>query len=648
MTIREYLCREARRITDRALSDFTDAETWRRLLPEKRAQYMAMMGLEDLPPREDRPPTNPMVTGVLERDGYRVEKLYYEALPKLYVAANLYVPANLDRPAPAVLYVCGHSQTQKAWYQAHPRRFAQLGFVALVVDTVQLGEVRGHHHGCYSQGWFHWYSRGYTPAGTELLNGIRGLDLLQERPEVDGRKLGVTGISGGGAVSWWMAAGDERIGVAAPVCGTASLASQIADRTVDGHCDCMWFINSYLWDLADVGGLIAPRPLLIASGDQDPIFNLDSVRLVHDQLAGLYDKLGVPDHLALVETPGPHAYAEKSRTAIFSWFLRHLMGMEVPPEQVGDLDDSEQAQETEDALRVFVRGPLPEDRTPVIHEQLLLPAEPPRVRDEQDLRIERERVVASLRDHTFRAFPTDPPPLEPEVTQRLDFNGSLGLSFAYTSEEGLRLRGTLRIGGDVETPAPAVVVLRQRGESRGASDAFAGRIPAPWAKVVLDPRGTGDTAWGDELCWHVRRAAAWTGRTVASMQVWDVLRGLQAVRSLEWVREDHVAVAAREDMAAVALYAALLDGHVRTLLLDSPAPTQNAGSRPDGTGPAVEMLSCLKFADLPQVAGLLWPTEIVVTGQFPVGYLWARDLYERLGEPGRLRVLPDLGLWRAE
>lgn len=84
------------------------------------------------------------------------------------------------------------------------------------------------------------------------------------------------------------------------------------------------------------------------------------------------------------------------------------------------------------------------------------------------------------------------------------------------------------------------------------------------------------------------------------------------------------------------------------LFLDSPAATQNAGSRPDGTGPAVEMLSCLKFADLPQVAGLLWPTEIVVTGQFPASYLWARDLYERLGEPGRLRVLPDLGLWRPE
>ncbi|MFQ6134001.1 MAG: alpha/beta hydrolase family protein, partial [Armatimonadota bacterium] len=324
MDMRSYLCREARRISDEALSDFTDAAAWRRLLPEKRRQYAEMMCLHELPPQAERPPLNPKVTGVLDRDKYTVEKLYYESLPQLYVASNLYVPKGLDGPAPGVLYVCGHSSTQKVHYQAHPRRFAELGFVALVVETVQLGEVRGYHHGCYREGWWHWYSRGYTSAGMELLNGIRGLDLLQERPEVDGDRLGVTGISGGGAMSWWLAAGDERIKCAAPVCGTATLASHIIDRTIDGHCDCMWWINNYLWDLTDVGALIAPRPLMIASANRDGIFTIASIREVYERLRELYDMLGVPQNLSLVETPGPHSYHELSRTAIFSWFLHHL------------------------------------------------------------------------------------------------------------------------------------------------------------------------------------------------------------------------------------------------------------------------------------------------------------------------------------
>ena len=77
--------------------------------------------------------------------------------------------------------------------------FANLYALSLVRHGLGAGEVRGYHHGPYREGWFHWYSRGYTPAGVEMLNGIRGLDLLAQHPEVNPDRLGVTGISGGGA-----------------------------------------------------------------------------------------------------------------------------------------------------------------------------------------------------------------------------------------------------------------------------------------------------------------------------------------------------------------------------------------------------------------------------------------------------------------
>ncbi len=105
------------------------------------------------------------------------------------------IPDNIKEPRAAILYVCGHSPSQKVRYQAHPRKFAQMGFVCLVIETIQFGEVRGDHWGCYAKGWFNWYSRGYNPAGVELWNAIRGIDLLTTRPEVDPQKLGVTGIS---------------------------------------------------------------------------------------------------------------------------------------------------------------------------------------------------------------------------------------------------------------------------------------------------------------------------------------------------------------------------------------------------------------------------------------------------------------------
>ncbi len=650
-SIRAYMAREARRITRRALADYADAAAWRRLVPERRRQFMEMMGLESLAPIAARTPLNAKVTGVVERPSYRIEKLCYESLPKLYVTANLYVPANLTARAPGVVYVCGHSETQKVHYQSHPRRLAELGFVTLIVETIQLGEVRGYHHGPYYEGWFHWYSRGYTPAGIELLNAIRGLDLLASRPDVDANRLGVTGISGGGATTWWTAAADERVRAAAPACGTATLASHIEDLTIDGHCDCMWWVNTYGWDLADVGALIAPRPLLIASANHDPIFTIASIREVHEQLRPLYGKLVAAENLRLVETPGGHGYHPFSRTAIFSWFLKHLAGKDVAPEEVGDLDERPEKQESEDTLRVFVGGPLPEDRTLTVHEDSFTPPQPPEIADRPGLERVRAQVIAALREKTFGAFSDSPPPLDTQVEFEFEGDQTVGVRFAFTSESGWRLRGVLTVARSTPQPAPAIVALCSPGEKRdgtgNATEEFLGRLRPPWAKIVIEPRGTGETAWGEELQWHLRRAAAWTGRTLASMRVWDTLRGLAAVRKLPQVDAKRVALAARGEMAVVALYATLLDGNVSAVVLESPPATQNAPSQRDGRGEAIEMLNCLRFTDLAQVAGLVFPTELVFAGRCPSTYAWAENLYERLGAAGKFVRVGDPAEWQA-
>jgi hypothetical protein len=193
-----------------------------------------------------------------------------------------------------------------------------------------------------------------------------------------------------------------------------------------------------------------------------------------------------------------------------------------------------------------------------------------------------------------------------------------------------------------------LVALRGPDAPRSETEALLGRARVAWQKAIIEPRGTGDTAWGQELQWHLRRASAWTGRTLASMRVWDVLRALQAVRTLPGADAEQVSLAAKGEMAAVALYAALLDGRIRTLILESPPATQNAPSRPDGRGEAIEMLNCLRITDLPQVAGLLYPTEIVIVGETPQSYAWAEGLYRRLGDPGKFRRVADLTAWQPD
>ncbi len=641
LTIRDYLIREARHITDTALGDLKTPADFKRRIPERRRRYMDMMGIADLAPAKDRPAVPFKVTGVVERPGFRIEKLHYESLPNLHVTANLYVPAGATGRRPAVLYVCGHAPKQKVHYQGHPRRFAELGFVTMIVETVQLGEAAGYHHGCHREGWFNWYSRGYSPAAIELLNGIRGLDLLAARSDVDPEQLGVTGLSGGGAVTWWIAAADERVKVCSPVCGTATLESHIYDRVVDGHCDCMWWVNTAMWDLADVGALIAPRPLLVASANQDGIFPIDSIRKVHSQLQGLYQTLGRPQDLRLVETPGGHSYHERSRTEIFSWFIRHLMGKQVPPAQVGDIELDPAKLESEETLKVYVSGAPAGDRVPTIHDEFIKVAPAPAIATAADLGRVRKQLVDRLRADTFQHFPRTPPPLALEEEFALD--GGSGTRFAFTSEVGWRLHGIRRNPRDAKGPLPAVVVLKSPGEARNASDDFATQIRQPWISVIVETRGTGDTSWGEDLNWHVRRASAWTGRSIASMRVWDAMRGLEAARALPGVDAAQISIAARGEMAAVALYAALLDGRVASVIVQSPPATQDAASQKDGRGEAIEMLNCLRHTDVPYVAGLLHPTPVTVAGEFPRTYEWAEGLYRRLGTSGGFRRVKAIG-----
>src|SRR5262249_26063912 len=185
--------------------------------PRLKEQFLDMLGLWPLP---ERTPLHATVTGTLERGGVVIEMLHYQSRPGLYVSANLYRPkdAPAGRRLPAILYVGSHSRRgrdgNKTAFQDHGLWFGSHGYVCLVVDTLQLGEVAGKHHGTHNLGRFWWQDRGYTPAGVECWNGIRGIDYLCSRPDVDAGRIGVTGISGGGATTVWVAATDDRVAVA--------------------------------------------------------------------------------------------------------------------------------------------------------------------------------------------------------------------------------------------------------------------------------------------------------------------------------------------------------------------------------------------------------------------------------------------------
>ena len=276
----DYFAREVSALESRPLAVPSSAEQWDMIRLGLRKQLAEMLGLDPMP---ERTPLHVTKTGEVQGDGFVVENLSYQSMPGLYVTANLYRPEKSSGRLPAILYVCGHSNAtkdgvslgNKTGYQHHGAWFARHGYVCLTIDTVQLGEIRGEHQGTSARGRWWWVSRGYTPAGAEAWNGIRGLDYLISRDDVDADRIGVTGRSGGGAYAWSIAALDDRVKVAAPTAGITTLHNHVIDGVIEGHCDCMFMVNTYRWDYDKVAALVAPRPLLISNTDKDRIFPLE-------------------------------------------------------------------------------------------------------------------------------------------------------------------------------------------------------------------------------------------------------------------------------------------------------------------------------------------------------------------------------------
>ena len=641
--IRHYLTRVASEITDNALVNFHSSEELENSRPDQLAKLSEMLSLTDVPLEGERSPLNVKVTGTIQKAGYRIEKLYYESLPGLYVPANLYIPDDGKQNGAAILYLCGHARSQKVHYQAHPRKFAELGFVCLIVETIQFGEVLGEHHGNYSRGWFNLYSRGYTPAGVEVWNAIRGLDLLANRPEVDPEKMGVTGISGGGVITWFTGALDARAKAVAPVCGNSTLKSHIGARTIDGHCDCMMPINAHLWDFQNIGSLIAPRPLLIAQSDGDGMNALESVQEVYGDLKQVYGWYNKPELVDMVVTPGGHSYHEISRKRIFSFFYKHLLNQDVPEDKIGDIDDSPEMQLSAETLKVYVNGPPVGDMTPTIQDSFVKLSTAPVIENKADLASHKEKVIQFLKGNTFNHFPQTVEDFDSARVFRTKDDAPFGMKeYSFVSEKDWRLNVYVLYRNSPSEKKPLMLVLRNPGEERWASESFIRGLSNDWNIAYLEVRGIGETGWAPELQWHIRRASAWTGRTIASMRTYDVMRALDFVRTLEGVNPEKVGLAARGEMTVPALYAALLDGKCHSLLLQNPPSTQDVTSQPNGRGEAIEMLSCLRITDINQLPALIFPTQTVVVGDFPTSYDWSQKTLENL-KLGNLRKVSNPG-----
>ena len=622
-----------------------------------RQQYVRERIWSYLGGQPERTPLNPRVAGELDRGDYRIEKIVFESRPKFYVTANLYLPKGGTRPYPAILFPLGHELGAKA-HQAWQRTLAGLarrGFVCLAWDPLGQGErVQLYDedlHDTKAQGSS---TVEHTIIGSQCLltgthvaqytvwDGIRALDYLLSRPEVDPKRVGCTGNSGGGTHTAYLSALDERIQVAAPSCYITSWRRMLESI---GPQDAEQVFPHFLKDGLDYPDYLyafGGKPFLMLTAIRD-FFPIGGARATFAEAQGVFSRLGLGDRLDMFEADDGHGYSKPRREAAYRWFTRWLKGAEeLEPEAPLALATAEDLQCTptgqvktsfSDATDVFT-----------MNRKLA-----------EQLRAGRNPSAGTVRTLARELTNYEPfsGPLNIATYGRMARTGFRVEKLTYESEPGIAIPALLFVPEGGVARKPAVLLADARGKASAAPDA---EELARRGYIVLAPdlRGFGESAppldrrssfaraFGD---YENTLTALLIGKTMAGMRAADVTRGIGLLAARNDVDPARISAVGRSGAALPALFATLFDNRISTLALDSMLVSYEAVIAERMNQGMIEQIvpSALKYFDLPDVIAALAPRRVAIfNGVNPLGQELSlgrlRQEYARVHTPVEIAV----------
>lgn len=627
----------ARRTANMARQAFLGIETlsdWERVREDRRREFMTALGIGSLPERCD---PRLVETGVFAGKGFTARKIGFQILPDCWSSAAIYYPDPVaEARAPGILYVCGHADNGTHAYQPFAQMWARRGYVCMVVDTIEQADNPGEHHG-YSQQWADaWVSLGYSAAGGETFNSIRALDVLAEDPRVDPARLGVTGQSGGGAVSFYLAVVDSRIQAVSSLCGISTPVDAVHNRHVTGHCDCFYPVNLFRRDLSEYAALIAPRAALFCFADHDPLFHPAETLAFVERTRKIYRLYGEAACCERVTCPGPHGCHPPFDAATNRVFDRYVAGRPMA-------DAVRSKAEKEEPETTVFNGRSPEPNQLDLLPRLLNPrASLPLPVDAAELAALREATLASL------PFPLDD---GSPAQMALDGDWRWGpvdgtANRAHRGEiDGMDV--WLHAINPVEAASRVVVSVAGAGEnSLEAMCAVAVALPKDAAAYGgFEPRAAGNNlpvdvpdAWppGSRLQSSrklLQRAMVLTGQTPVLMTYQDTKLLVDSLSRLPEMRDRAIYLHGCGPAAVAVLYRALVDPRVAGVFLEA-LPSSHLGACP--------IPGILRVMDIPQAVGLMAPRPVALIRPGHGFWSWPSRVYARLGCPERLVWVDEL------
>ena len=494
-----YLRRQAAKQFDNWKTEYEQRKT-----DEQIAEYQKHLRekfLDVLGGLPDRTPLNPQVTGIVERDGYCVEKIIFESQPKHYVTALLFLPETKTHkpPYPGVLVPCGHAQNAKGYesYQKMGALLALNGMAALVFDPIEQGE-----RGQLMEDWPQlWGTKAHTmvavgsillgrnTATFEVWDGMRGIDYLQSRPEVDPNRIGCTGNSGGGTQTSYLMALDDRIIAASPSCYITNfdrllntLGGQDAEQNIYAQL-------AFGMDHADYLMMRAPTPILICAATKD-FFDIGGTWTSFRYAKRLYTRLGFSERIELLENDAEHNYNQQAREGVVRWMSRWLLGRDKPitEPEIKLLSEEEYRCTPDGQVMLLKEARSVYDLNREYEKDLVKQRKRLWATTERAEMLNRVRKIAGIR--RFSELP------EPGVVEvgTIERDGYTIKKMIVKPEEGVYMTALMFVPSQ-QTNKAAVLYLHEQGK---ATDAAPGGpieklAKAGQAVLAVDLRGVGET-----------------------------------------------------------------------------------------------------------------------------------------------------------
>ncbi len=600
---------------------------------QKRQEFIRNTLNDIVGPFPEKTPLNAKILRTITKEGYRVEHIVFESQPGFYVTSSLFIPSGLKKnsKAPVVIYVSGHSADgyRSAAYQQVIINLVRKNFIVFAFDPVGQGErleyydpktnksLVGGPTTEHSYPGAQAFITGSSEARYMIWDGIRAVDYLLTRKEVDPARIGITGRSGGGTQSAYIAAMDERISAAAPECYLTNFTRLF--QTIGPQDAEQNMFNSIFRGLDHPDFLLvrAPKPALMITTSRD-MFSIQGVRETEKQVSRIYKAYGKEDNFGRSEDDAPHASTKKNREAMNAFFQKNLNNPGSPvDEEITPLTVEETRVTPTGQVSTSFAGETVYSLNRKEAEKLVDKLQASR----SDIPGYFTGVLNSAKKLSGYQEPADVK--EPIFTGRFQKDGYVVEKYFVKGEGDYVIPYLLMIPD--KSNDKALIYIHPSGKSVEAATGGEMEWFVKNGITVLAPDmvGVGETGPGSvkgdayiggysQNVWY---ASIQIGRSIAGVRAGDVVRLTMLLKKRAGINE--VFGLARREMGPVLLHAAAFDPDITRVALIEPYSSYQSivmNHFYDGSFIHNTVAGALRAYDLPDLAASLAPRKLLIAG----------------------------------